>query len=297
MSQTEAETLDNFFSKLRSVEAPLLLLDYDGTLADFRIDRFTARPWAGVRELLNQIQKDNRTQLRVITGRPASEINPLLQLSSPVEVWGLHGAELLHTDGRRELQEAPPEAAQKLQELRTILRAHAFGGLFEDKPNAAVMHWRGHSPQSAWRIEQKTRALFEPAARVSGLSLLPFESGIELRAGRDKGGAISAIAGQFTANTPIAFLGDDLTDECGFRAINRMRNPHLSVLVRRTLRDTSAEIWLKPPDQLRWFLRQWLNALHGKPLVPLMASHHSSSAERDETSPESSEAFVQDSLQ
>jgi len=259
----EAEKLEHFFSSLRTAQTPLLLLDYDGTLADFRIDRFTARPWAGVRELLTEIQNDGRTQLRVITGRPAAEINTLLHLQSPVEVWGLHGAERLYVDGRRELQEAPPEALAKLDELRVILRRDAFGGLFEDKPNAAVMHWRGHSAQRARMIEQKTRALFEPASEVNGLSLLPFESGIELRVGRDKGGAVQAVVEQFSVQAPVAFLGDDLTDESAFQAINQLENPHLSLLVRRALRNTFAEIWLKPPEELRWFLRHWLKATTG----------------------------------
>ena len=269
MNPTEAEQLDDFFSSLRSVQAPLLLLDYDGTLADFRIDRFTARPWSGVRELLAHIQSNSRTELRVITGRPADEINALLQLPSPVEIWGLHGAERLYTNGRREMQEMPSDALGKLDELRARLRQDAFGGLFEDKPNAAVMHWRGHSIQRAKLIEQKTRALFEPAAQVKGLSLLPFESGIELRAGRDKGGAVRAIVDQFGFDKPVAFLGDDLTDESGFRALNRMKNPHVSVLVRRALRETDAQIWLKPPEDLRWFLRQWMNALSGRRIEQL----------------------------
>ncbi|HTM16632.1 MAG TPA: trehalose-phosphatase [Terracidiphilus sp.] len=263
MNPTEAEQLDNFFSSLRSAQAPLLLLDYDGTLADFRVDRFTARPWSGIRELLTKIQNDGRTELRVITGRPANEINPLLQLPSPLEVWGLHGAERLFTDGRRELQEAPPEALSKLDELRVLLRQNAFGGLFEDKPNAAVMHWRGHSPQRAKSIELKTRALFELAAQVNGLSLLPFESGIELRVGRDKGGAVQAVVEQFGPDAPVAFLGDDLTDESAFQAINSLENTNVSVLVRRALRDTSAAIWLKPPEELRWFLKRWLRATTG----------------------------------
>ena len=263
MNPTESEQIDNFFSSLRTAQAPLLLLDYDGTLADFRIDRFTARPWSGVRELLTEIQNDGRTQLRVITGRPAGEINPLLQLPSPVEVWGLHGAERLHTNGRRELQEAPAEALRKLDELRVHLRRDSLGGLFEDKPNAAVMHWRGHSPQRAKSIEQRTRALFEPAAQVDGLTLLPFESGIELRVGRDKGGAVQAIVDECGLDAPVAFLGDDLTDESAFRAVNGLDNPNLSVLVRRALRDTSAAIWLKPPDELRWFLKQWLRSNSG----------------------------------
>lgn len=277
MNPTEAEQLDNFFSSLRSAKAPLLLLDYDGTLADFRIDRFTARPWSGVRELLTEIQNDGRTRMRVITGRPAIEINQLLQLPSPVEVWGLHGAQRLFTDGRQEMQQVAPEALRKLGELRVLLRADAFGGLFEDKPNAAVMHWRGHSAHRAKMIEQKTRALFEPAAQVKGLSLLPFESGIELRAGRDKGGAVRAIVDQIGAGNPVAFLGDDLTDEPGFRAVNRLNTPHISVLVRRAPRDTDAQVWLKPPEDLRWFLRQWINCLHGRPV-----EHRHSAASVDE---------------
>ena len=262
MNQREAGKLEDFFYSLNGAQAPLLLLDYDGTLADFRINRFEARPWAGVRELLAVIQKDNRTRLIIITGRPAGEINPMLTLPEPVEVWGLHGAERLFTDGSREMQEAPPEARDKLDELREQLRRDPFGGLFEDKPNAVVMHWRGHTPRQAKLIEQKTRTLFEPAALVSGLSLLDFEAGVELRVGRDKGGAVEAIADQAERDTPVVYVGDDLTDESAFCAVNRLRNPHLSVLMRRAWRETAAQVWLQPPDGLRWFLREWEKAVN-----------------------------------
>ena len=50
-----ADRLDEFFSGFAAGARPLLLLDYDGTLAPFRVDRFQARPWAGVRELLERI--------------------------------------------------------------------------------------------------------------------------------------------------------------------------------------------------------------------------------------------------
>jgi trehalose 6-phosphate phosphatase len=175
----------------------------------------------------------------------------------------LHGAERLNEDGRRELQEAPPDAVAKLEELRELLRKDAFGGLFESKPNAAVMHWRGLPPQRARLIEEKTRALFEPAAELTGLSLLPFESGIELRIGRDKGEAIEAIVEQAEPGTPVTYLGDDLTDEAGFCAVNRMRNPHLSVLVKPARRETAAEVWLRPPEGLLWFLGRWMDAVRG----------------------------------
>jgi len=232
--------------------------------------------------------------MRVITGRPATEINQLLQLSAPVEVWGLHGAERLFIDGRRDMQQIAPEALRKLDDLRVLLRADAFGGLFEDKPNAVVMHWRGHSLQRAKSIEQKTRALFEPAAQVKGLALLPFESGIELRAGRDKGGAVRAIVDQTSPRNPVVFLGDDLTDEPGFRAINRTAAPHLSILVRRALRETDAQVWLKPPEDLRWFLRQWINALHGRSFEHLRPSASAEQNAESRTSASAADSHVSD---
>jgi trehalose 6-phosphate phosphatase len=262
LNQREAEQLEEFFCSLNGAEAPLLLLDYDGTLADFRINRFDARPWAGVRKLLTVIQSDNRTQLTIITGRPAGEINPMLQLPEPVEVWGLHGAERLFTDGTREMQEAPLAACEKLDEMREQLRRNAFGGLFEDKPNAVVMHWRGHPARQAKHIQERTLAVFEPAAQMSGLSLLEFEAGVELRVGRDKGGAVEAIVEQAEPGAPVVYVGDDLTDESAFLAVNRLQNPHLSVLMRRVWRQTAAEVWLQPPDGLRWFLHEWEKAVN-----------------------------------
>ena len=261
MERKKAEELQAFFASLRGAQNPLLLLDYDGTLADFQINRFDARPWDGVRELLTELQRDQRTHLIVITGRPPSEINPLLQLHSPVEIWGLHGAEHLHVDGRTELEPLTHDAAAKLDELRKQLRQDALGGLLEEKANAVVMHWRGLSAQRAEKVRQKTLALFCPAAEATGLSLLPFESGIELRAGRDKGGAVEAIAKNAEPGTPIAYLGDDLTDEAAFRVMNQLPNPHVSVLVRRKLRETAANFWLRPPEELRWFFCEWLKAL------------------------------------
>jgi trehalose-phosphatase len=236
------------------------LLDYDGTLAGFRVDRFQARPWVGVEELLTRIQHEGRTRLAVITGRPAEEIPRMLKLDPQPEVWGLHGAERLYPDGRRELDEPLPATRARLDGLRQQLKHNALGGLFEDKPNAAVIHWRGHSAEQAREIERKTRELFEPLAKLDGLRLLDFSGGIELRAGRDKGGAVRAILREAGGSLPVAYLGDDLTDEAAFRAVDEAQGPHLSVLVRRVWRETKADVWLKPPGELRTFLGRWVEA-------------------------------------
>jgi trehalose 6-phosphate phosphatase len=273
LTSEAAEKLEQFFRAFRGAARATLLLDYDGTLAPFRVDRFQALPWAGVRDLLNQIQNQGYTRMVVVTGRPAAEILPLLGVEPAPEVWGLHGAERLHPDGRRELEQLSPEIRTKLDELAEQLRRDASGdlrgGLIEEKPNAIVMHWRGATPARARIIEKQTRVLFEPLAQMDGLSLLEFEAGLELRAGRDKGEAVTAIleetAGPDPHHTayPAAFLGDDLTDEAAFRAIKNYgdHGGHgLGILVRSQPRPTAADLWLQPPGELRDFLKRWLCA-------------------------------------
>jgi trehalose-phosphatase len=276
LTQDTAEKLKEFFGGFAGAPCSLLLLDYDGTLASFRVNRFKARPWAGVRELLNRIQNQNKTRIAVVTGRPPEEIAPLLELATPVEVWGLHGAARLYPDGRREMETIAPEVGAKLEELKVRLRRNAFGGLLEEKPNAAVMHWRGLAPDKARQIERRTRELFEPLAQMDGLALLAFEAGLELRAGRDKGGAVKAIVAEADAEAaalspsayqvayravyPAAYLGDDFTDEAAFAAL---RGRGVSALVRRERRATGADVWLRPPVELKRFLKDWLKACEG----------------------------------
>lgn len=258
MISDAAERLNRFFSGFAGPARLVLLLDYDGTLAPFRVDRFNARPWAGARELLAEIQRQGRTKMKVITGRPAAEIAPMLGLDPPLEAWGLHGAERLYPDGRRVLEQAPAATQARLERLREHLRHDSLGGLFENKANGVVMHWRGLSRRKAEQIERRTRELFEPLAHMEGLALLEFEAGLELRVGRNKGGAVEAILAEAGTDGPVAFLGDDLSDEAAFRAVNAVGSRGLSVLVRRELRETAAQIWLRPPAELKRFLERWI---------------------------------------
>ena len=58
-------------------------------------------------------------------------------------------------------------------------------------------------------------------------------------------------------DVPVAYLGDDLTDERAFIALGALG---LSVLVRPEWRETAASFWISPPEALREFLMRWLQA-------------------------------------
>jgi trehalose-phosphatase len=73
----------------------------------------------------------------------------------------------------------------------------------------------------------------------------------------NKGVAINKILNEGNSDIPIAYLGDDLTDEDAFRAIG---NNGLRVLVRKQTRTTLADIQIIPPGELLKFLDMWIES-------------------------------------
>jgi trehalose 6-phosphate phosphatase len=90
------------------------------------------------------------------------------------------------------------------------------------------------------------------------MELLEFDIGIEMRMpGRDKGDAVRTLLDEIGPGVPVAYLGDDATDERAFLALG---SRGLSVLVRPEWRATAAALWISPPEGLREFLTRWLQA-------------------------------------
>lgn len=256
ISSTQSK-LDAFFADLAAIRESALLLDFDGTLAPFRVDASKAKPWAGVISLLNQIQQSG-TRLAIITGRPAETAARLLNLSHMPEVWGLHGAEHLFPDGRLERAALAETNRDAIDAARQAIRSAKLKLGIEEKPNAVAVHWRGIPLQSSRPARDKALNLLSGYASIEGMKLLQFDGGIELRAGRDKGDAVYAILNELSARTIVAYLGDDTTDEDAFIALGKRG---LSVLVRKASRPSAAQVWLRPPGELRDFLRRWLHAV------------------------------------
>lgn len=237
-----------------------LLLDYDGTLAPFRIDPAKVQPWTGVRRLLQQIQDEGRTRIVIVTGRPALEMAPQLALHEPIEIFGVHGAERLYPSGRLEQDELLPRQRQALVAARNAIHSTPMklGVRVEEKWNAIALHWRGIHARLNLAAQKNCMELFSPFAGVPGMQLLRFDGGLELRAGRNKGDAVLQVLTELQSDSPVAYLGDDSTDEDAFEALG---DRGLGVLVRRQWVPCAAHLWLRPPTDLLNFLAAWLRAL------------------------------------
>src|SRR5688500_3002992 len=103
-----------FVEKLSPARNRVLLLNYDGTVAPFHADRHRAIPYPAVPHLLRRIMTGCRTRVIMISGRAAHEIPPLLGIQPSPEIWGAHGLQRLHADGRLEETEVDAEALQIL---------------------------------------------------------------------------------------------------------------------------------------------------------------------------------------
>ncbi|HSM93040.1 MAG TPA: trehalose-phosphatase, partial [Anaeromyxobacteraceae bacterium] len=207
----------------------LLVFDFDGTLAPLVRARGRARLGEGTRRALARVAKALPTA--VLSGRAWPDLAAKVA-GVPVR-WavGGHGAEWPG--------EAPPRRfVRRVAGWRRVLdgRLAALQGVdVEDKEVSLSIHWRAARDAAAAgaAVLQATGDL-PGARRVGGkrvLNVVPAEA-------PDKGGALARLVAESGCER-VLFVGDDVTDEAGFRA----RLPVPSVMVRVGRSRESAAAW------------------------------------------------------
>jgi trehalose 6-phosphate phosphatase len=258
--ESMVEKVEHFLKSVARAPLSALLLDYDGTLAPFSVNRNQAVPYAGVTEVLHNIMDSGRTRVVIVSGRDAHEIGPLLGLQPAPEIWGAHGLQRLRPDGACEMPEIPLLVSQALNDARRWLSYQGLEELAEMKPGSIAVHWRALSETAASELRSRIVLGWFRMAERNSLTLLEFDGGVELRmTDLDKGDAVRTILAEIGPDVPVAYLGDDTTDERAFQAL---ASRGLTVLVRPVRRHTSAQVWFKPPDDVLEFLSHWEKATH-----------------------------------
>jgi trehalose-phosphatase len=264
---SDSEDAQLFFRELRKASSSILLLDYDGTLSPFQDDRLQTKFYDGVRERLEHLLSLSQTRVVLVSGRKAKELQSLVALSRPIEIWGSHGREHLALDGSYEAEPLTAFEEKALQEAISELTRIYDTDMLECKINSISIHWRktsGIKPEVEAHVEQLYQRLVSAQTTEGSLQMLGFDGGIELRVGSgDKGDAVNTVLAGAASGTISAFLGDDLTDENAFRAL--LDHPHqatrLPVLVRQEPRPSLAQLWLSPPEELLCFLDEWIRSV------------------------------------
>ncbi len=248
-------SLDSFWDKLKTSPENILILDYDGTLSPFTPDRDNALPYKGIRDRLSLLKNSITTEIFIISGRDIKTLKRLLGLKSYPEMWGSHGAERFSTEKGYQLL-AENSVIKGLRKIKDWISQNKLDQIAELKPAGCAFHWRGLADKTAQDVKLMVKNYWEPIVSDFGMRLHLFDGGIEIRPNcLDKGTAVNAILSNFTDDVPVAYLGDDLTDEDAFSALG---DRGLKILVSEKSRSTSADLQLMPPIELFEFLDNWI---------------------------------------
>ncbi len=186
----------------------------------------------------------------LITGRSIADVDRVLPLSK-MAIAGQHGLEVRSADGTMSTHRV---RSGNLNQVRLHLLdavARHEGLIAEYKGLSIALHYR-HAPALAGYAHKLMRSL--RSRYVPDFSIQKGKRVVELKpAGTDKGVAIEELMldPPFAGRIPV-FIGDDVTDEHGFKVVNRMGGHSVKIGPGRTharwrLRDVES-------------LREWLQA-------------------------------------
>ncbi len=251
------EKLDYYINSLANPEKKrLIMLDYDGTLAPFVVDRLKAYPYKGIPELLDAIIDSPRNRVVIVSGREAEEVRRLLGIKHDVEIFGAHGAERLKPDGSLLKTDIHQEVKECFSKFEKWAREKHLLSHVERKHGAVAFHVRGVGKRTAKTLLHEAEEEMRDIVKTPLVEFKTFDGGIELRmVGEDKGRVIEILLKEVDSETLNFYFGDDLTDEDAFKALG---DRGLSVLVRKTFRPTSADVWIIPPQELKEWLKKFI---------------------------------------
>lgn len=247
--------VEAFFKSLSSSPS-LLILDYDGTLSPFAKEREQAYPYQGVKERLAALRKLGKTRVVIVSGRSLSGLERVLNLEQGIELWGSHGLERKLPNGKQTTQTIDPKTFNGLKQGEVLCMENVPLEYCEKKPFGVAFHWRGMDAGEQQHLVKIIENGWKTLCNLYDLEIHSFDGGIELRPkGHHKGEAIKELLQEMPKGIPVAYLGDDATDEEAFAALG---DQGLKVLVRKEWRPTLADIQLLPPNELLTFFDNWI---------------------------------------
>ncbi|PZN30490.1 MAG: trehalose-phosphatase [Proteobacteria bacterium] len=211
-------------------ERPAVFLDFDGTLVDIAPTPQAVHVPDSLKRTLRELEPRLDGALALVSGRALADLDRMFA-PHRFAAAGVHGCELREPTGRTAY---PPVNEAMLDTARERFAAFASrhpGVLVEDKGYALALHYR-----LAADLADDARAVVDAVLEETSDSfdLQLGKCVLELRpSGYSKGSAISAFMEEapFAGRTPV-FIGDDVTDEDGFRVVNALGG--LSMRVGRT---------------------------------------------------------------
>jgi len=242
----------------------VLLLDFDGTVAEFNPDPAAPELTPERYDLLSAIARQPGMSLGIVSGRRLDDLRARTRLPDHVYHAGLHGLEI-EVDAHRKTHPDLASAIEKMDGLAECLskllkefpEAH-----IEDKGASVAVHTRRMPKSDYEKVFARADILAVPwigealVRRLEGNAVVEYLPNIHGHKGEATKWIAQDVESKFARRPWVTYIGDDITDEDAFRAICDM-NEGIGVLV--GLRPTSATHKIDGIADVDRFLR-WLAA-------------------------------------
>jgi len=251
--------------RIKEAEHILLLTDYDGTLTPI-----VGRPELAIlsentRQLLKSIAEKPRITLGILSGRALVDLREKVGIRGIIYA-GNHGLEI-EGPGTKFVHPAAGGSKHVFEKvyhgLNDALKKFK-GVLVENKRLSISVHYRLAEEDKPEEIEKAIKQVISDIKAEEQMLITTGKKVYELRPAVtwDKGNTIDLLiekygkGGKENGLLPM-YLGDDLTDEDGFRAIEGYK-AGLSVFVGEQNRQSKAHYFLESPSEVETFLERLL---------------------------------------
>jgi trehalose 6-phosphate phosphatase len=201
--------------------------DVDGTLVEIASTPSSIVVSDDLPQIITRLHELSGGAVSLITGRAISDVERFLPLPG-VPVAGQHGLEMRHASGEFAMDNSASDSLEPIEaELRELSKRHE-GLLVEPKGASIALHYR-RAPRLAGYAHRVMRTL--QSRHAPELMIQKGKLVVELKpADADKGSAIQTLmqSAPFRGRIP-AFVGDDVTDEAGFKLVNEMGGHSIKV--------------------------------------------------------------------
>lgn len=255
----DARAWTGLWHRIASSTRRALMLDFDGTLASFTVDRDSARLAPGLREILGRVVDRGDTALAIVSGRRLTEIEERFA-GFDLHLFGEHGWEERLPGGARRSHVPSPTVRDLLDAAADSLARRLSPDRLEIKRTGLVVHARGEPPERVRALAREVELCRLAVRQRAELELRPIDGGWELRVrGHDKGTAVNRFAATLGGPAFAVSVGDDDTDEDAFAAVVRFGS---GILVGSDDRPTRAHARLPDVEAVRDFLALWADRTH-----------------------------------
>ena len=217
--QHDVSRSDHLAESLLSAQGLLVGFDFDGTLSPIVDDPDNAILPDAVEHSVRTLARRDNVRVAIVSGRELTDLVERINISDIIYA-GNHGLEL-YRDGEHTVQGVTEQHLSSLHAIRTDLRSKVTdipGCHIEDKELSITVHVRQAEPD---HVEEVRDSVVETTTETPDVHLTTGRQVFEIRPSvdHDKGTTMELLENEIPAEWLTLYLGDDVTDEDAFEAI------------------------------------------------------------------------------